>query len=139
MNSDQETLAARLDYLFDIVRRPDGSVYSNQAAAEAITEAGTPISRIYLWQLRNGVKDNPTKRHLQALADFFEVPVAYFFDDEQGEAVRAEVELLKALKDGEVRALAVRAHGLSPESLKAIAALIENARQIEGLAPPELE
>lgn len=128
-----DQLAQRLDRLFEIVRRPDGGVYSNQAVAEAITESGTSISRIYLWQLRTGVKDNPTKRHLQALADFFDVPIAYFFDGEQGEEVRAEIELLKALRDGNVRALALRANGLSPESLRAIAALVENARQIEGL------
>jgi len=131
----EDQLSQRLDHLFEIVRRPDGGIYSNQAVAEAITEAGTPISRIYLWQLRAGVKDNPTKRHLQALADFFDVPIAYFFDGEQGEEIRAEIELFKALRDGNVRAIALRANGLSPESLRAIAALVENARQIEGLEP----
>jgi hypothetical protein len=35
----------------------------------------------YLRQLRKGLRDNPTKRHLEALADFFGVAPIYFFDD----------------------------------------------------------
>ena len=132
--TEPEEFGQRLDRLFDIVRRPDGGMYSNQAVAEAITADGTPISRIYIWQLRTGAKDNPTKRHIEALADFFDVPVAYFFDDDEGAQIRAELELLTALKDGDVRSLALRAHGLSPDALAAITAMVENARHIEGLA-----
>ncbi|MFI6250697.1 hypothetical protein [Streptomyces sp. NPDC051016] len=39
-------------------------------------------------------RDNPTKRHLEALAQYFDVPVAYFFDDDQGAAIARELELL---------------------------------------------
>lgn len=128
------SFAEKLNRLFEIVRRPDGKEFSNQAVADAIAAEGGPtISRIYVWQLRNGVKDNPTKRHLQALADFFGVPVAYFFDDAEGSRISAELELLQSLRSSDVTAIAARANGLSPESLRAIAAMIENARQIEGL------
>lgn len=128
-------LAEKLGRLFDTIRRPDGKEYSNQAVAEAITAAGGPsISRIYLWELRNGKKTNPTKRHLEALANFFEVPVAYFFDDHQSKQIGAELELLGSLRNAGVRNIALRANDLSPESLSAIAAMIENARQLEGLS-----
>jgi transcriptional regulator with XRE-family HTH domain len=40
------------------------------------------FSSAYLWQLRTGAKDNPTIRHIEALARFFEVSPAHFFDDE---------------------------------------------------------
>ena len=65
-------------------------------------------------QLRTGRRDNPTKRHLEALAQFFQVPVAYFFDDDQGAAITRELELLGVLRDAGVRSVALRALTLSP-------------------------
>ena len=39
------------------------------------------MSGTYLWLLRTGVRNNPSRRMLEAIAVFFGVPVAYFFDD----------------------------------------------------------
>jgi transcriptional regulator with XRE-family HTH domain len=82
-----------------------------------------------------GVRDNPTKRHLQALADFFDVPPSSFFDEDGARRVDSELELLAAMRDAGVRQVALRATGLSRTSLAAIASMIEHARQIEGLTP----
>lgn len=128
------TLAERLDRLFRTVRRRGGGEFSNEEVAEALRERGGPtISATYLWQLRKGLRDNPTKKHLEAVADFFGVPPAYFFDDEAGKRIDAELELLTALRDGPVRQLALRASGLSPESLNALAEMIDRVRELEGL------
>ncbi|MEK8171611.1 helix-turn-helix domain-containing protein [Streptomyces sp. M19] len=84
------TLAEKIDALFRVVRRPNRDQYSHEEVAKACREAtGESFSATYLWQLRTGRRDNPTKRHLEALAQFFQVPVAYFFDDEQGRTSRA--------------------------------------------------
>lgn len=65
-------LAARLNRLFEVMRKPNTPALSNAAAAAAITEkTGVSISPAYLWQLRNGIKDNPTVAHLRAIAEFF--------------------------------------------------------------------
>ncbi|MGV7761833.1 XRE family transcriptional regulator, partial [Mycobacterium kansasii] len=54
-------LAAKLNKLFEVMRKPEDPPLSNPAAAQAITEkTGVPISAAYLWQLRNGLKTNPT-------------------------------------------------------------------------------
>lgn len=128
------TLAERLDRLFRTFRRPGGGEYSNEEVAEALRERGGPtISATYLWQLRKGVRDNPTKKHLEAVAEFFGVPPAYFFDDEAGKRVDAELEMLTALRDSSVRQLALRASGLSAESLSALAEMIDRVRELEGL------
>lgn len=127
------TLAEKIDRLFATVR-PEAGEYTHEQVAAAIRDAGGPtISATYLWQLRKGVRDNPTKRHLEALSEFFGVPPAYFFDDELAARVDEELELLGSLRDAGVQQLALRAHGLSAASLRAIVEMVEQARRIEGL------
>ncbi|SDN55530.1 transcriptional regulator [Actinacidiphila guanduensis] len=120
------TLAEKIDALFRVVRRPDREPYTHEEVARACREAtGESFSATYLWQLRTGRRDNPTKRHLEALAGFFRIPVAYFFDDEQGARISAELELLGALRDAGVRSVALRAVNLSPEGMGTISDMID--------------
>lgn len=129
----RRTLAGKLDHLFRTVHPPRGE-FSHEEVATAIREGGGPtISATYLWQLRKGLRDNPTKRHLEALAGFFGVSPAYFFDDEAAARIEAELSLLTAFRDSSVRRMALRASGLSPESLETIADMIERVRRLEGL------
>ena len=139
----QLTLAAKLDRLFRTIHPPNKAEYSFEDVASAIRASGGPtISATYIWQLRKGLRDNPTKRHLEALAGFFDVSPAYFIDDEVAARIDAELDLLVALRDAPVKQIALRAAGLSPESLAAITDVIERVRQLEGLPdanPPEGE
>ena len=75
------------------------------------------ISSTYVWQLRAGRRDNPTHRHLSALAAFFGVSPVYFFDNAEAGRDALPAELIAALKDGEVREMALRAAGLSPSPI----------------------
>lgn len=128
-------LADKLDRLFKVVHPADKAEHSYEEVASALRERGGPtISATYLWQLRKGVRDNPTKKHLEALADFFGVTPTYFFDDEAAERIEAELQLLAAMRDAAVRGVALRAAGLSPETLGAIQGIIERARRLEGLS-----
>src|SRR5690348_12440187 len=123
---DKPTLADKIDKLFQVVRRPNREPYSNEEVARACREAtGESFSATYLWQLRTGRRDNPTKRHLEALAQFFQVPPAYFFEDEQSERISEQLALLGALRDAGVRDVALRAVTLSPEGLGTIGDMIE--------------
>ena len=136
-----ETLAAKIERLFQTVRRPDGrrEPYSNKEVAEACQAAGgESFSTTYLWQLRTGRRDNPTKRHLEALAQFFQVPPAYFFNDEQGAAITRELELLGALRDAGVREIALRAVNLPPEWLGMLNDMIDtiSRREADRKNPP---
>ncbi|WP_237774474.1 helix-turn-helix domain-containing protein [Actinosynnema sp. ALI-1.44] len=133
-SSSERTLAAKVDHLFRTVRPHSGKEYSFEEVAETIRSGGGPtISATYLWQLRKGLRDNPTRRHLEALAGFFGVPPAYFFDATTTSQVDAELALLAALRDASVRQIALRASGLSAKSLGAITEMVERAREIEGL------
>ena len=78
--------AQRLEHLFRTVHPKDRKPYTNVEVAEAINQAAGDqvISQAYVWQLRKGKKDNPTRKHIAALAAFFGVSPMYFFDDDQG-------------------------------------------------------
>jgi transcriptional regulator with XRE-family HTH domain len=131
-------IAARLEHLFRTVHPKDRGPYTPAEVAAAInaTAGEHAIGATYVWQLKTGRRDNPTYKHLLALSRFFGVSPMYFFDD--AETGRGEVppEVTAALKDDEVREIALRAAGLSEHSLKAIQAMIDSARAMERM-PPE--
>ncbi len=129
-------LAGKLNKLFEVMRSPSQPVLSNAAAAEAITEkTGVSISPAYLWQLRSGLKANPTVAHLRAIAEFFGVSASYLIDAEVDEHLEAQLELLQALRDAGVRDLAMRASGLTDAALANLVAMVDHVRELEKLPP----
>jgi transcriptional regulator with XRE-family HTH domain len=131
------TLADKINRLFETMHPRSEGPKSNEDVAAAINAAGkTKISASYLWLLRSGKRDNPTRQHLQAIADYFGVDPSYFFDVAAAERIDAELELLAAMRDAAVRQIALRAAGLSPESLRAIAQIVERTRTLEHLPDP---
>jgi transcriptional regulator with XRE-family HTH domain len=131
----QGLFAERLDHLFRTVHPKDRGPYTTAEAADAINAiAGEEmISGTYLWLLRTGQRDNPTMKHLIAIARFFSVPPTYFFPDESLAENAVPADLAAALDDAQIREMALRAVGLSDRSLKAITDMINNARTVEGL------
>ncbi len=88
-----------------------------------------------MWQLRTGRRDNPTRRHLEGLAEFFGVPVAYFFDEDTALRVSEELAFVRRIRESGVQRVAARAAGLSPRSMEQVLATIEHIREREGLDP----
>src|SRR4051794_22897931 len=77
------TLAEKLNHLFATVHPPGRGEFMLDEVAEAISQQGeTSITAAYLSQMRRGQRTNPSKNVLEALARFFGVSPAYFFDDE---------------------------------------------------------
>jgi transcriptional regulator with XRE-family HTH domain len=132
---EKALLADRLDHLFRTVHPRDRGPYTPAEVAETINKAAgeKAISSTYVWQLRTGRRDNPTQRHLSALAAFFGVSPMYFFSNAEAARDAIPPELITALKDGGVREMALRAAGLSDRSLQAIRDMIESARAVEGM------
>ena len=71
---------------------------------------------------------------LSALAAFFGVSPMYFFQQAEADRDAVPPELIAALRNDEVRDMALRTIGLSDRALRAIKDMIENARAVEGLA-----
>lgn len=131
-------LSERLNRLFELVHPPDRGPYTNQEVAELLRErGGLTLSHVYLWQLRTGRRSNPTRRYLEALAEFFGVPVAYFFEDATAVKVESELELVRRMRESGVQRVAARVAGLSPQSVDQVLAFIEQIREQEpkGAAP----
>jgi tetratricopeptide (TPR) repeat protein len=132
--SAKPSLAAKIDRLFR-TSHPPGSTgeYTYEQVAAAIAErGGQTISASYLYLLRRGLRDNPTKRHLEALAGFFGIPASYFLDTHDP-AEEDRLGLLSALRDPRVHALALAAASLPDAELDVIAQLVTLAGDLEGI------
>ncbi|UNO43027.1 helix-turn-helix transcriptional regulator [Streptomyces sp. MST-110588] len=134
-------LAEKLDQLFHARSRERGRPLSaNDVATEINIKAGEQvISGNYIWQLRKGKRDNPTKRHIEALAEYFGVPAAYFHDQPEpadaGAVGTSErpTAVLGAMQDAGVIAMAARFMDMSEESRSAVLEMINRVRKLEGL------
>ncbi|MBY8862059.1 helix-turn-helix domain-containing protein [Nocardia sp. CA2R105] len=130
---------AKLNFLFATIVPAGGREYSNARVAGAICATGVQISPSYIWELRKGRKDNPTLKHLQALADFFGVPPAYFLDaathdrvTHRLEQLRAEQQRLRELAaTNEVQMMALRAGELSSKGRRQVADMLEMVHRLE--------
>ena len=130
-------LADRLNHLFSTIPRPDRQgLWTNEQASAALAAAGNYMSDAYIGQLRNGKRNNPSARNLAAIAELFAVPVDYFFNPETAAKIDADLRLLTAVRDSGIQGLALRAQGLSPESIASLAGIIEQVRKIEHLPEP---
>ena len=128
--SGGRTLAERLDTLFKTVQ-PLRREYTNEEVARGCTEVGQgTFSKTYVWQLRTGQRDNPTKRHLEALAAFFGVPVTYFFDDDTAARVDSQLALAAALRDVGVRNAALRISSLDDASRQSLLRIVQEITQM---------
>lgn len=126
------TLADKLNHLFATVHPPGRGEYTLDEVAEAIGQHGeTTITAAYLSQMRRGQRTNPSKNVLEALAWFFGVSPAYFFNDEMAAKIVAQLELLAAMRRSSVHQIALRAADLSEESLRNLAVLIDHWRDLE--------
>ncbi|MFF2197154.1 helix-turn-helix domain-containing protein [Streptomyces sp. NPDC058157] len=135
-SDDRPLLARRLDDLFKTVR-PKGKHWTNAEVAEELKRVNPELKAggVYLSQLRTGKRSNPSPDLLAALAKFFGVSVAYFFDDKVAESVLSQVAAIEALRQSGVRAVAMRAAGMKKENLAAITAIMDQYRQMQGLPP----
>ncbi|MDH6623222.1 transcriptional regulator with XRE-family HTH domain [Streptomyces sp. LBL] len=143
-------LARRLNHLFDTVHPRGRGPFSNEEVARAIRDQGGDISKQYIAYLRKGERGNPRVQHVEALAKFFGVPVAYLLDDDSGSQTEKRLEELAAWRDAglseeDLRSLeragvtgvAMRAVGLSPKGLEFAKVLLDQLREMEGLEPKQ--
>ncbi|MEV4468118.1 Scr1 family TA system antitoxin-like transcriptional regulator [Nonomuraea salmonea] len=106
--------------------------YTGAQVASALTEAGIPITRAYVSQLRTGKQTNPTLQVLRALASCLQVSVGWLVGDDYLESGSVEDLQLRAATIG------LSASGLSEGSLAVLRGVVEMARKAEGL-PDEPE
>lgn len=130
-------LSDRINDLFARIPPPDAANpevrYSTSRAAREITESGTAVTDVYLGKLRNGSQNNPSFRHLGAIADLFGVPVDYFHSEEVAAKVIDELDTLQVARSAQISGILGRSHdrdlqfGLA--QIKAIVAAMEQSQR----------
>ncbi|MGN6751449.1 MAG: hypothetical protein ACTHJJ_02730 [Intrasporangium sp.] len=126
----QEILAERLNTLLDVVEAESGQRYTFPDIKAAMEQRGVHISRQRWHYMRAGTGPMTTDFPLlEALGDFFGVPADFLTDadPEIPDRVAAQLELLRSLKEAEVKNFAARSltSDLSPETLLAIRDIID--------------
>ena len=122
----QKSLAQKVDWLFDVRRGTQGRPFTYGQIQRG---SGNRITASYVWKLRTGAMSNPGLSALQALADFFEVPLDYF--GSAGEYLEGSIRLSQALPDSAsarqelVQRVTAQADDLSDDGLRAAAQVIE--------------
>lgn len=137
------TLADKVNWLIDTAHPAGRGPYSNAEVTELIRQVtGEQFSHTTIWKLRNGQATNPQMRLLEALAQTFGVPPAFFFsdyDEQQAGLLRDQVELLALIRDSNVTAAQMRSLlELSPKAIQAIADLIRHTSGDERIKGNEL-
>lgn len=136
--NDLPPLARKLRFLLDTVHPAGRGRFTYREIIAGIVEAGDPpLSLGYLGQLINGERTNPTLDALTSLAHFFGVPISYLTDDDTSheQDIEGQLRALSLLRDTGVRSIAMRAHGLPQGQLDLVVALLDKARETEGLPP----
>ncbi len=118
-------IGEKLDYLFRTIVSPAGTEYSYEDVSRA-----THISPSYLHRLRHKKISNPGRDVIQALSQFFGVPVEYWFSpttyvsaDTQRQAHLAIAH--RTLDEGEY----------TPEQIRFIVQMLEHLRELTNAAP----
>ncbi|MGC4868247.1 hypothetical protein ACLQ3B_22765 [Micromonospora sp. DT53] len=142
-----DTLAARLEYLFDKIRPTPDELgdsdeperkYTNKEIADKInelaTDTGVTISAAYIGELRRGVASDPRTSHVRALAAAFGVNSGYFVDDAAARRIQDQITLLNELRQMDVKRVALRQvladNGLSATDTRLIEQMVARLRAV---------
>jgi transcriptional regulator with XRE-family HTH domain len=133
-NSDQDgSLADRLNRLFDRIPSSTRQLYTNAAAAAELTASGTPITAMYMGELRSGKKDNPSFKLLAGIARMFGVKLDYFTDDSYAAEIDRQINQLILARDNRIEGMMTRVTDLSDEGIENLDGIIRQIRKLEGL------
>ncbi|MCU1686642.1 MAG: hypothetical protein JWQ81_7381 [Amycolatopsis sp.] len=130
------SFAARLTHLIATIHPPDRKPYSYREIAHGVADAtGVSMSATHVQQLAVGARLDPKRSHIQALAQFFGIPVTYFFDDAVAEEIDKQVDDVVAWRDTEARAMAQRAMRLSPRDRETVSTLMDQLNSYDANRP----
>lgn len=110
---------------------------TNQMISDDIGVQCVQISLVYVSQLRTGVRKNPSRKVVQALADYFKVPVGYLYKnswrDDRNDAQEMDSSTIMRISDLRIKRLPINANGLPPRSIGLLADVSMKFRFSEGM------
>jgi transcriptional regulator with XRE-family HTH domain len=126
--SDQHKrpFAEKLAHLIATVHPAGRGPYSYREIEAGITDHEGAMTAAFVQQLVAGKQPYPRMHHIQALADFFGVPPAYFFDEQVTRQVDTELDKLLDWRHTEEGQIAQRVSALTSEHRNAVSALLDH-------------
>lgn len=121
---DSETFAAQLARLIDLRKHDNGRPYTKREVAEDMAKQGYKVSKSHLYGLLNRTS-KPSFELVQDFSRYFDVPLEYFSDTDQGRHLQAQYDLLAKFAEEGVRDLAFRASKLPSDKLRTVLDFIE--------------
>lgn len=129
------SVAERLDSIFKMYTKPDGSEWSHQEVESGTEGLGKRVTAGAIWKIRNGHTTNPGYLTLRVIARFFGVEPGIFYGDPD-EFRRRMHEDHATLRDPDIREIARRADRLDEKGRKAVLDLV---RYLTGNGAPEAD
>ena len=114
MKKNKGIFAQKLESLFQTVTKPDGSQYTEVEVEVATANMGYKLTNSYIRKLRDGVSQNPSYEKIIALAKFFKVSPAYFFEETEETPQFPSL----SLEDLDFQAMALRAEEIEDDAAK---------------------
>lgn len=127
----KRTFAEKLSHLIGTVHPTTRGPYSYREIEAGIKDHDGAMTAGFIQQLTVGRQPYPRMHHIRALAEFFGVPTAYFFDDDITRQVDAEINKVLDWRNTEEGEIALRISALSPEHRHAVSAMIDHLSAYE--------
>ncbi|HID65163.1 MAG TPA: XRE family transcriptional regulator [Anaerolineae bacterium] len=121
-------IAERTDLLFRTITK-NGKEYSYR---EVENLAGGAVSSTTIWKVRTGKIRNPSQKTIRALSTAFQVPVAFFFDEN---VTQEDIPRYRQQYRSEkmVEQITLRSYDLDDEGKQAVLDMINWVRKAQGL------
>lgn len=126
------TIPQRLNYLFETVHAPGSKPYSAASVAEWINANEGEISSVYILKILSGERLEPKPKYLKPLAQYFGVPLTFFYDEDPPELDGPALNTTIVLRDERVRSMVARMSRLSPRSQDSLSDIIDALLAAEG-------
>ncbi|MDI6800386.1 MAG: hypothetical protein QMD53_07015 [Actinomycetota bacterium] len=125
----KSNITEKINFLFATKLSPDGDEYKYE---EVTRGTGGMVSASYVWNLRKGKKDNPSREKIEALAKFFDVAPSCIIGGEGAKRdYKVDNRIDKILADPLVREIALGTLNLSDDAKELILTMVKKAGELE--------
>jgi transcriptional regulator with XRE-family HTH domain len=131
------TVAEKIDSLFKNFKNGDGKEYSYRDVAEG---TGGAVTATTVWKLRTGRIQKPSYQVIEALCQFFEVPISYFSSEKPpSEEYLRNLKLATRLRRAMVKEAALQISDLDDAAIQDLLGMVKYIRTARKKLPIQAE
>ena len=125
MPKKKKLISEKLDWLFTNIHHPDGREYMYSEIQDETERRGRKITASYIGKLRRGEQENPAWDVISVLAQVFDVPITFFYQQQMNEDELERIKIAAILQEERVGEIALKARNLSPAQRQTILDVID--------------